>query len=65
MPTKTQIPVPSAKNDQGEFARFDEFATKLLSVPHSKIKGQLDAEKQRKRTTKGASASGRASREKG
>lgn len=59
--TRINLPEPSAKNEQGEFARFDTFATKLLSVPHSKIKEQLDTEK-RKRTSK-ASASGRASRD--
>lgn len=57
--TRINLPEPSAKK-QGEFARFDEFATRLLSVPHSKIKEQLDAEK-RKRTSN--SASGRASRD--
>jgi hypothetical protein len=61
--TRIETPDPSGKK-HGEFARFDEFATKLLSVPHSKIKEQLDAEKQRKRTQpKRASASGRASRD--
>jgi hypothetical protein len=59
--TRINVPEPSGKK-HGEFERFDDFATKLLSVPHSEIKQQLDAEKQRKRTSK-ASASGRASRD--
>jgi hypothetical protein len=59
--TRINLPEPSGKNEQSEFARFDNFASKLLSVPHSKIKEQLDAEK-RKQTSK-ASASGRASRD--
>jgi hypothetical protein len=64
MPTKSQFPVPSAKNEQGEFARFTNFVDRVLSVPHSKIKERLDAEKQRKQI-KRASASGRASRDNG
>ena len=63
MPKKSQFPEASAKNQQGEFARFDSLVGRVLAVPHSTIKQQLDAEKERKRTTK-ASASGRASRAK-
>jgi hypothetical protein len=53
-------PRPSAKNESGEYANFEDALKKVLSVPHSKIKSKLDAEK-RKRVKK-ASAS-RASRD--
>jgi hypothetical protein len=42
-----QHPKPSAKNEQGEFGKFDDLLNKLLSVPHSKIKAELEAEKKR------------------
>ena len=57
MPTH---PKPSAKNSTGEFARFNDLVGRVLSVPHSRIKEQLDAEKQRKQLNR-ASASVRAS----
>jgi hypothetical protein len=39
------------KSDQpGEFSKFTNLLDKLLSVPHSKIKAELDAEKAAKRT---------------
>ena len=38
-------PKLSAKNEQGEFSNFDDLLGKLLSVPHSKIKAELEAEK--------------------
>jgi len=34
---------------QNEFGNFTNLLDKLLSVPHSKIKAELDAEKQKKR----------------
>jgi len=43
-PTRSTNP---AKNEQGEFGKFDDLLGKLLSVPHSKIKAELDAEKKR------------------
>jgi hypothetical protein len=46
MPTK---PDQSAKNVQGDFDRFKDFARCLVSVPHSKIKARLDAEKKTKK----------------
>jgi len=58
--SRFNLPKPSAKNDTGEFARFDNLVGRVLAVPHSTIKQKLDAEKEQKRTTK-ASASGRAS----
>jgi hypothetical protein len=58
------------KSDQpvsnNEYGKFTNLLDKLLSVPHSKIKAELDAEKDAKRKRpKHASASGRASAEKG
>jgi hypothetical protein len=47
-------PKPSAKNESGDFERFSNFARQILSVPHSEIKAQLDAEKAAKRTAKSA-----------
>jgi hypothetical protein len=38
---------PSAKNENGEFGNFTNLLDKLLSVPHSKIKAELEAEKKR------------------
>jgi hypothetical protein len=49
-------PVSSAKNETGEFERFKAFARRVVRVPHSQIKAQLDAEKEAKRIAK-ASAS--------
>jgi hypothetical protein len=43
------------RNMPGDFDRFKDFARKILSVPHSEIKAQLDAEKAAKRTSKSAS----------
>jgi len=42
-------PNPSAKNESGEFSKFSNLLDKLLSVPHSKIKAELEAEKQRQK----------------
>ncbi len=55
-------PKPSAKNVTGDFDKFSNFARRILSVPHSEIKAQIDAEKAAKRTPKSASrASGESS----
>lgn len=43
-----------AKNEQGD-DRFSDFVTRLLAVPHSEIKVQLDAEREAKRTPKTSS----------
>jgi hypothetical protein len=45
----------SAKDVTGDFEVFKDFARKILSVPHSEIKAQLDAEREAKRTSKSAS----------
>ncbi len=59
----TRIAAP-AKNEQGEYATFETALKKVLSVPHSALKAQLDREKRmRKPPTKRASV--RASRAKG
>lgn len=47
------LPTTSAKNVTGCFdPAFIEFARRVISVPHSSIKAQLDAEKEAKRTSK-------------
>jgi hypothetical protein len=46
------VPVASAKNQTGEVDEFTSFMRKLVSVPHSEIKAQLDAEKEAKRKAK-------------
>jgi hypothetical protein len=45
-------PKPSAKNVTGDFDKFSGFMRRLMAVPHSEIKAQLDAEKEAKRTLK-------------
>ena len=50
-------PTPSAKNETGEFDRFKSFLGRLVAVPHSEIKAQLDAEKAKKRRARARSAS--------
>ncbi|MGB8989946.1 MAG: hypothetical protein WCC37_25340 [Candidatus Sulfotelmatobacter sp.] len=52
------------KNEQDEYATFETALKKVLSVPHSALKAELDREKRvRKQRTK--RASGHASRAKG
>jgi hypothetical protein len=53
MPTKS--PKAPATETNGDFGKFTNFARQILSVPHSEIKAQLDAEKAAKRTSKSAS----------
>jgi hypothetical protein len=53
-------PKNPAKSPQGEFGNFTRLLDKLLSVPHSKIKAELDAEKRRKKTSRKRAASGHA-----
>lgn len=48
---------PSGQNETDEFERFKSFLGRLVAVPHSVIKAQLDAEKAKKRKAKKASAS--------
>jgi hypothetical protein len=60
VPQRSIRPTHPAKNEQGEFGNFTRLLDKLLSVPHSKIKAELDAEKRRKRTSRKRAASGHA-----
>jgi hypothetical protein len=46
------LPVPSGKNDAGNVDEFTSFMRRLVSVPHSEIKAQLDAEKAAKQKIK-------------
>jgi hypothetical protein len=48
-------PEPSAKNELGEYATFENALKTILSVPHSKIKSKLNAEK-RKRIKKSSAS---------
>lgn len=48
---------------QDEFGNFTNLLDKLLAVPHSKIKAELDAEKRKKRTQKKRAAVGHAFRD--
>jgi len=52
MSVEPNVPVPSAKNETGDFERFKEFARRVVAVPHSQIKAQLEAEKAAKRVSK-------------
>jgi hypothetical protein len=53
----------SSKTPQGEFGRFTNLLDKLLSVPHSKIKAELDAEKRQKPAKRKRAVSGHAFRD--
>lgn len=43
------LPVQPAKNDTGEFAKFQNFMKRLVAVPHDEIKSALDVEKEAKK----------------
>lgn len=55
-------PISPAKDVQGDFAQFTNFMRRLVAVPHSEIKAQLDADKAKKRRLKNSAS--RASRPK-
>jgi len=55
-----QHPKPSAKNEQGEFGKFSRLLDKLLSVPHQKIKDEIESEKRIKKSSRQRAASGHA-----
>lgn len=57
-------PTTRAKDVMGSAAVFTDFTRRILAVPHSEIKAQLDAEKAAKRTSAKRSASRRVSRPK-
>ena len=50
-------PKPSAKNEKGDFAKFENFMKRLVAVPHSEIKAKLEAEKRSKKRTRASRAS--------
>ena len=54
-------PDHSGKNQTGDFAKFTDFMKRLVAVPHSEIKAQLDAEelaKKKKRASRASSDKG-------
>jgi hypothetical protein len=55
--TKTCVP------SENEFGRFKTLLDRLLDVPHSKIKAELDAEKRQKQSEKKRAVVGRAYRD--
>jgi hypothetical protein len=62
----SKSPTRSAKNERGDYDRFESFMKRLMAVPHSEIKAKLDAEKaaKTKRRSKRAShASGVSAKE--
>ncbi len=62
MPQKLARPDFPGRNDKDEYATFEAALKKVMSVPHSAIKAQIDAAKPRRR---GKKASDHASRAKG
>jgi hypothetical protein len=50
-------PASSAKNETGEFERFESFMQRLVAVPHSEIKTRLNAEKKAKNPKRASRAS--------
>jgi hypothetical protein len=63
VPQKLTRPDFPGRNDKDEYATFEAALKKVMSVPHSTIKAQIDAAKPR-RTRHGKKASDHASREK-
>jgi len=51
-------PCQSAEDVTGDFGQFTTFMRRLVAVPHSEIKAQLDAEKQARKRQKKLSSSG-------
>jgi hypothetical protein len=50
-------PDQTAKNDTSDFAKFTDFMKRLVAVPHTEIKAQLDAEKKAKKQKRASRAS--------
>lgn len=50
MPTKSQK--KPATETEGDFGKFTDFMRRLVAVPHSEIKAQLDAERTSKRASR-------------
>jgi hypothetical protein len=63
MPQTPTRPAAPAKNEQGEFGKFTRLLDRLLAVPHSKIKAELDAEKRKRNPKRKRAASGHAFRD--
>jgi hypothetical protein len=61
--SKTHPVTNGQRFPQDEFGNFTNLLDKLLAVPHSKIKAELDAEKRKKRTQKKRAAVGHAFRD--
>lgn len=51
-PAVASHPKPSAKNESGDYAKFENFMKRLVAVPHSEIKSKLEAEKRAKKRGK-------------
>jgi hypothetical protein len=49
---KSKVLRPSAHEVRGDTATFETFMRRLMQVPHSEIKAQLDAEKAMKQRPK-------------
>jgi hypothetical protein len=47
---KARVPKSAATDVQGDFAQFTNFMRRLVAVPHSKIKAELDREKREKKS---------------
>ncbi|MGB8115212.1 MAG: hypothetical protein WCF22_15635 [Candidatus Sulfotelmatobacter sp.] len=63
MSQKPTTPANPAKNETGEFGNFSRLLDKILSVPHSKIKAELDAEKKRTKQPRDRATRGHAYRD--
>ena len=62
MPQKP-IRASDPAKEQSEFVNFDRLLGKLLKVPHSKIKAELEAEKRKKPKQKRRASVGHAYRD--
>jgi hypothetical protein len=52
MPQKSTSPTPSAKNDSGEYATFENALKKVLTVSYEEMKAKLNSEQKEKRPRK-------------
>ena len=55
-------PDSPAKDVQGDFDQFTEFARRILSVPHSEIQRRLEAERRFKASASPVPVSGKTNR---
>jgi hypothetical protein len=46
---KASVLNPSCQNETGDFAQFTNFMRRLVAVPHSKIKAELEKEKRERK----------------